>query len=89
MEAMIKSIVWRLLLPPSFLCTISFSHAQNYPDKPIRIIIPFATGGFADIAGRTIAQAFTESLGVSVIPDNRAGAGGTIATEYARLSWAE
>ena len=57
------------------------AHAQGYPDKPIRIVIPFATGGFADIAGRTIAQAFTESLGVSVIPDNRAGAGGMIGAE--------
>ena len=70
----------RLLLPV-LLCLHAQVFAQTYPDRPIRIVIPFATAGFADIAGRTIAQAFTESLGVSVIPENRAGAGGMIGAE--------
>jgi tripartite-type tricarboxylate transporter receptor subunit TctC len=57
------------------------ANAQSYPDKPIRLVIPFATGGFADIAGRAIAQAFSETLGGTTVPDNRGGAGGLIGGE--------
>lgn len=57
------------------------AQAQSFPEKPIRLIIPFATGGFADIAGRTIAQAFAETLGGNTVPDNRGGAGGLIGAE--------
>ena len=59
------------------------AQAQGYPDRSIRIIVPFATGGFADIAGRRIGQALSESLGVPVIVDNKAGAGGQIGADAA------
>jgi tripartite-type tricarboxylate transporter receptor subunit TctC len=57
--------------------------AQRYPDRPIRLIVGFPPGGAADILGRFAAQHFTESLGQTVIVDNRGGAGGLIATELA------
>ena len=49
-----------------------------YPDKPIKLIVPFAPGGNADITGRLIAEGLTQALGTSVIVDNRGGAGGGI-----------
>lgn len=57
--------------------------ADGYPDRPIRMLIPFAVGGSTDVAGRIVAQGLTESLGRQVIVDNRTGAAGIIATEIA------
>ncbi|MBM3358940.1 MAG: tripartite tricarboxylate transporter substrate binding protein [Betaproteobacteria bacterium] len=57
------------------------SYAQAYPSKPIRFIVPFAPGGGNDILGRVIAVKLHESFGVSVVVDNRGGAGGTIGTD--------
>ena len=54
-------------------------HAQDYPSRPIRMIIPFAAGGPNDILGRVTAQKLTEQLGQQIVVDNRGGAGGVIA----------
>jgi tripartite-type tricarboxylate transporter receptor subunit TctC len=63
------------------LTMTSVAFAQSYPTKPIRLIVPFAPSGSVDLIGRTVAQKLTEQLGVSVIVDNRTGAGGSIGTE--------
>ncbi len=55
--------------------------AQDYPSRPVRLIIPFPPGGSNDVVGRMVAKQLSEQLGQQVFVDNRGGAGGTIGTE--------
>jgi tripartite-type tricarboxylate transporter receptor subunit TctC len=55
--------------------------AQDYPSKPIRLVVPFPPGGPNDIIGRVVGQKMQELLGQLIIIDNRAGAGGTLGTD--------
>ena len=55
--------------------------AQSYPNKPIRLVVPFATGGGSDTVGRLLAQKLSETLGVPVVVDNKPGVAGVLGTE--------
>ena len=59
------------------------AHAQNYPTRPVKIVVPFATGGPADNYARFIAQRLQESLGQTFVVDNKPGAGSVIGTDIA------
>ena len=75
----------RLLTRCSFIaaCTLAMSGAwsQNYPTKPVKIIVPFAAGGVADITARVLSQKMSENIGQQVLVDNRPSAGGIVGSE--------
>src|SRR5206468_5443933 len=60
--------------------------AQDYPAKPVRIIVPYVAGGNADIWARTLAQKLTESFKQAFVVENKPGANGGIGTEYVAKS---
>ena len=65
-------------------CQQAFS--QNYPLKPIRLIVPYPPGGSVDLVGRTLARKMTELLGQPVVIDNKGGAGARLGVELASKS---
>jgi len=62
------------------LCVAAAAIAQEFPNRPVRIVVPWPPSGNVDITARTLAPSFSEALGQQVIIENRAGAGGTIGT---------
>ena len=73
-----------LLLQAGLLLALTVTvPAQDYPDKPIRILVGFPSGGPPDIAARLLAEKFSESLGKPVVVENVTGAGGNLAIDRA------
>ncbi len=68
-----------------FFCGAAIAQQSVWPSRPIRMVIPFGAGGGTDVIGRLLAQKLTESLGQTVVVENRPGAGGSLGTsEVAR-----
>jgi tripartite-type tricarboxylate transporter receptor subunit TctC len=65
----------------ALLAAPAIARAQSFPNKPIRLVVPFAGGGATDITARVIGQHMTQALGQPVVIDNRAGAGGNIGAD--------
>ncbi len=73
--AFVPAIVASLVVP-------MHASAQKWPEKPVRIVTPFAAGGGTDFFARLLGQRLTESLGVQFVIENRPGAGSTLGTEF-------
>jgi tripartite-type tricarboxylate transporter receptor subunit TctC len=90
-----KTLTWiapaLLALTSSLTASLSLAQtaAQNYPQKPIRMIVPFTPGGSTDILARSIGQELSKAWGQSVIIENIAGAGGSIGADKAAKSPAD
>ncbi|MDP3082098.1 MAG: tripartite tricarboxylate transporter substrate-binding protein, partial [Rubrivivax sp.] len=81
---MIKRFPW--LLAACVLAVAAPASAQTWPNKPIRIIVPFAPGGTSDILARAIGAKLTESWGQQVLVENRAGANGNLGADHVAKS---
>ena len=75
----VSTLLATLILSP---CALAQSGATAYPEKPIRLVVPFAAGGALDVVGRILGQKLTESWGRQILIDNRLGAAGNIGAEF-------
>jgi tripartite-type tricarboxylate transporter receptor subunit TctC len=82
MMKLIKTIFSAVL----FLNLIHLVNAAPFPDRAIKLIVPFTAGGNVDISARTIAQGLTEQLGQSIIVENKPGANTMIGTDFVAKS---
>jgi tripartite-type tricarboxylate transporter receptor subunit TctC len=82
MHALIaRRLVVSAVLSISMVALVPRAFAQNYPSRPVRIIVPFAPGGGADVVGRGLAQQLGMALHANFFVENRSGAGGVVGTE--------
>ena len=80
-----STVPYTLLL----IVSVSAAHAQQYPVKPVRIIAPFAPGGFVDFGSRLLTGPLSAALGQQFVVENRSGAGGIVGTELAARAAAD
>ena len=67
----------------------SVAFAQDFPDRPVHLVVPYGPGGITDFAGRTVGQALGKVLGQTVVVDNKPGAGGIVGVDYVAHSAAD
>ena len=77
---------WALLALAAFAAVPAITWAQQYPTRPIKLIVPFAPGGNTDVAGRLIGEGIGPGLGQSIVVENKAGAGASIGAEFVAKS---
>jgi len=80
-DGLIVKVGGALCVAASLLAMATPAQAQNFPSRPVRLIVPYSAGGASDIIARIVAQKMPEFLGQQVVVDNRPGAGGLIGTD--------
>src|SRR6266545_2777852 len=75
-----KAMQWIASLALSMM--LPWASAQNYPSKPVTIVVPFPPGGPTDITARTLAATLSTQLGQQFVIDNKPGAGGTLGSAF-------
>ena len=82
MNVLVKSML------AAALCAASLGavHAQTYPNKPVKLIVPFAPGGFTDVVARILGQRLSTAMGQQFVIENKAGAGSIIGTDFVAKS---
>jgi tripartite-type tricarboxylate transporter receptor subunit TctC len=78
---MSRRLCWVIALAVTAYASAGPAAAQNFPNRPVRIVVPFAAGGAVDTVGRIVATKMSEQLGQPVIVENRTGAGGNIGAD--------
>ena len=76
----------QIVLGVALACFGATAWCQQYPERPVKIIVPFTPGGFTDILARVVAQELTRKWGQTVVVENKLGAGGNIAGEFVAKS---
>lgn len=84
-----KKRVKFVLASSIFSMAVGSVFAQAYPNKPIKLIVPFAPGGFTDVVARILGQKLSVSMGQQFVIENKAGAGSTIGTDFVAKSAAD
>jgi tripartite-type tricarboxylate transporter receptor subunit TctC len=84
-----KNLAVKLAAALAALLAVSVAHAQDYPKRPITMIVPFAAGGTSDVIARVVAEEMTKSLGQPIVIENVAGAGGSTALTRAARAEAD
>ena len=77
---------WRVIAGGVLAALSCVATAQNFPTKPVRIVVPFPPGGGVDIVARVVGPRLAAQYGQQVIVENRAGAAGIIGTEFTARS---
>jgi tripartite-type tricarboxylate transporter receptor subunit TctC len=72
----------RCLIAPALALFMCAGMAQTYPSHPVKLIVPFAPGGFTDVVARILGQKLSQAMGQQFVIENKAGAGSTIGTDF-------
>jgi len=70
------------LLSALLTCVVASAAAQDYPNRPVRMVVPYAAGGGVDIVARAVSQELAKGIGQPVIVENRTGAGSNIGSDF-------
>src|SRR4051794_38003538 len=70
------------LMAAAIAAPVEFAHAQSYPSRPVRLVVPFAPGGFTDVVARILSQKLSLAMGQQFVVENKPGAGSTIGTDF-------
>ena len=81
-----KNIARTILTAALCAASLSTVHAQSYPNKPVKLVVPFAPGGFTDVVARILGQRLSTAMGQQFVIENKAGAGSIIGTDFVAKS---